>query len=636
MSHVSTLLNDDILAYLHQHENKDLLRLLTCGSVDDGKSTLIGRLLYDSKTVFEDHLSALQADSDRIGNAGTELDLALLVDGLASEREQGITIDVAYRFFTTDKRKFIIADTPGHEQYTRNMATGASTANLAIVMVDARKGVLAQTRRHSFICHLLGIRHIVVAVNKMDLVNYSAEVFERIKHEYQQLAQQLGVDSVYYVPVSALQGDNVVQRSDNMPWYEGEALLQVLEEVEVHRDQNLAQVRFPVQYVNRPHSDFRGYCGSLASGMLHAGDEVMVLPSRVKSRIEGIHTYAGTVPTAYPGDAITLTLTDEVDIARGDVLVRADEAPLLGQRFTAHLVWLNEQALVPGREYAIKIGSRSSHCVVHQVVEEYDINTITAKAERDDEGLALNAIALCDIETVEPVLIESYQTHPGTGAFILIDRFTNMTVAAGMVQRAEARSTAQNNIVWHEHAVSRAQRAARKRQQPRLLWFTGLSGAGKSTLANAVEVALYERGMHTFLLDGDNVRHGLCGDLGFSATDRSENLRRVGEAAKLLVDAGLIVLSAFISPTQQDREALRALFPEGEFVEVFVDAPLGVCEERDPKGLYKKARAGDIKNFTGIDAPYEAPSKPHVYLNTAQQTVEECVAAVLDYLQALP
>ena len=435
MSHASELIESDILAYLDQHENKDLLRFLTCGSVDDGKSTLIGRLLFDSKLIFEDHLAALHKDSERMGNAGEALDLALLVDGLASEREQGITIDVAYRYFSTDKRKFIIADTPGHEQYTRNMATGASTCELAVVMIDARKGVLTQSRRHSFIVSLLGIRHVVVAINKMDLVDFSEERFNEIKAEYQKLADQLGLEDVYYVPISALNGDNVVNRSESTPWYHGETMMNILEQVEVRDDQNVTDLRFPMQYVNRPNLDFRGYCGTLASGVVHKGDEVAVLPSGKTSRVQGIHTYEGEIERAWPGDAITITLEDEVDISRGDLLVHANNVPDMGNRFAAHLVWMNEDALVPGREYGIKIGTKVTNCYVNQVIEEIDVNTLE-RYEDAEGGLALNAIGLCDVELAESVAVEDYQHHFGTGNFILIDKMTNVTVAAGMVQRA--------------------------------------------------------------------------------------------------------------------------------------------------------------------------------------------------------
>jgi len=631
MSHSSSLIEADIHAYLQQHENKDLLRLLTCGSVDDGKSTLIGRLLFDSQLVYEDHLAALHRDSERLGNAGDALDLALLVDGLASEREQGITIDVAYRYFSTDKRKFIIADTPGHEQYTRNMATGASTAQLAIVMVDARKGVLAQTRRHSFICSLLGIRNIVVAINKMDLVNFDAAVFEQIKADYEHVTAGLNLANVFFVPVSALNGDNVVNPSDNMPWYKGQSLLQILETVEVHGDEDLTELRFPVQYVNRPNIDFRGYCGTLASGVLRPGDEVTVLPSGVSSKVKAIHVYEGEIPVAYPGDAITVTLEDEVDISRGDTLVHSHALPNTGQHFNAHLVWLHENAMVPGREYLIKLGTRTTQVVVRKVHEEININELTRQAVEPGQGLALNAIGRCELEAVEPLILEPYQDHPATGAFVLIDRLSNLTVAAGMV--AERISLEATNVRWHEHTVNAAQRAALKQQKPCLLWFTGLSGSGKSTLANALDVALTERGYHTYLLDGDNVRHGLCNDLSFSEQDREENIRRVGEVSRLFTDAGLIVLSAFISPFASDRDTVRRLFPEGEFIEVFVDTPLEVCEERDPKGLYQKARAGEVRGFTGVDAPYQAPKKPEIHLNTAKQSVAGCVAAVLEYLQ---
>ena len=626
-----SLLETDIQAYLETHERKDLLRFITCGSVDDGKSTLIGRLLYDTQLIYEDQLAAVRRDTTKYGTTGEELDLALLVDGLQSEREQGITIDVAYRYFSTDQRKFIIADTPGHEQYTRNMATGASTAQLAILLVDARKGVQTQTRRHSFIVSLLGIRHLLLAVNKMDLVGYDPAVFTRICDDYLEFVAKLGVKDVRCVPVSALRGDNVAQPSTAMPWYEGPTLLRELERIEVAADRNLRDFRFPVQYVNRPHLDFRGFCGTLAAGKVRPGDEVVALPSGRRSRVTTIVTADGDLPEAFAGQAVTLTLADEIDVGRGDLLVHPDRLPAVAEEFDARVVWMADAPLLPGRQYDIKLATRLLPATPTVLHHRIDVNTL--EHQRVDE-LGLNEIGYCRFTLNQPVPFDAYEESPGTGGFIVIDRISNATVGAGMIVRpvTQALIDKSRNVVWHEHRIGKAQRANQKAQRPCVIWLTGLSGSGKSTLANALEQRLYQRGYHSYLLDGDNVRHGLNQDLGFSKDDRIENIRRIGEVAALFADAGLIVITAFISPFRADRAMVRALLPDGEFIEMHVHASLEACEQRDPKGLYAKARAGVIKDFTGIDSPYEAPERPELVIDTEQVPVEACVDRVLAYL----
>lgn len=617
---------DNIEDYLKQHENKGLLRFITCGSVDDGKSTLIGRLLHDSKMIYEDQLAALTRDSRTSGTRGGELDLALLVDGLQSEREQGITIDVAYRYFSTDRRKFIIADTPGHEQYTRNMATGASTAKLAVILIDARYGVQTQTRRHSYICDLLGIRHFVIAVNKMDLVDFDPSTYERIRDDYLAFAEKLKVQNIHFVPMSALEGDNVTSLSERSPWYQGQPLLELLETLDIEHDENLTDLRFPVQYVNRPNLDFRGFSGTLASGVVKPGQAIKVLPSGVTSNVRSIVTWDGEQEVAYPGQAITLTLDDEVDIARGDLIVAQDDDLVCGHTFEAHLVWMSEDPLEVGRRYDIKAGHTFTRGRIKRIIHQIDVNTLeTGPAEQ----LPLNGIALCELEVQSPVALESYQSAPATGSLIVIDPMSHVTVGAGMVTQMFDES----HITWHQMGVNKARRAERNHQKPAILWFTGLSGAGKSTIADALEKQLFGMGQRTYLLDGDNVRHGLCQDLGFDDNDREENIRRVGEVARLMVDAGLLVLVSFISPFQADRQRIRDRVEAGEFIEIFVDTPLEVCESRDPKGLYQKARAGDIPNFTGIDSPYEAPSQPEVHLNSGTDSVETCVRKILDALK---
>jgi len=632
MADQQELIRTDIEAYLRLYQQKELLRFITCGSVDDGKSTLIGRLLYDTDMIFDDTLQALEKDSRKHGTTGEQVDLALLVDGLQSEREQGITIDVAYRYFATDNRKFIIADTPGHEQYTRNMATGASTANLAVILIDARKGVLTQTRRHSFIVSLLGIRHAVVAVNKMDLVGYDKQVFERICDEYKQLAASLDLPDIRFVPVSALKGENVVHRGGGMPWYAGPTLLNLLESVDISGDVNFKDLRLPVQYVNRPNLDFRGYCGTLAAGVLTKGDMVMALPSRRTSQVTSILGADGELDQAYSPMAVTVTLADEIDISRGDVLVHGERAPHVSASLDAWLIWMTDAPMLPGRQYLFKLNSKTVSGVVEKIHNVVDVNTL----EKDlADELKLNQIAQVRVKFNEAVAFDPYAVSRFTGSFIVIDRFSNGTVGAGMVQRAvqPGLQDKSENVVWHAHKVSRTERANQKGQKPCVIWLTGLSGSGKSTIANGLEQALFLQGYHSYLLDGDNVRHGLNKDLGFSDEARVENIRRIGEVARLFVDAGVIVITAFISPFRADRRLVRELLEPGEFIEVFLDTPIEVCEQRDPKGLYRKARAGEIKNFTGIDAPYEPPQSAEITLHSDRDSVEECVAQVVNQLR---
>jgi len=604
----------------------DLLRFLTCGSVDDGKSTLIGRLLHDSKQIFEDQLSALAKDSVRHGTTGEEIDFALLVDGLEAEREQGITIDVAYRFFATPKRSFIVADTPGHEQYTRNMATGASNAQLAVILIDARKGVLVQTKRHSFICSLLGVRHVVVAVNKIDLVDYSQEVFDRIVAEYTSFASQLGFTSVMPVPLSARYGDNVVERSPKMPWYKGPALMDYLETVDVQSDTFDKAFRLQVQWVNRPNLDFRGYAGTVASGRINKGDAVVVAASGKQTKVERIVTYDGDLESAEAGDAVTITLADEVDIARGDILVEPKARPEVSDQFAAHVIWMTDEPLLPGRSYFLRVGTKTVPATVTTIKHKIDVNTRDHLAATT---LHLNDIAFCNISTSVPVAFDPYSDNRKTGSFIIIDRFNNQTVGAGMIDFGLRRGT---NIHWQPLLIGKAERAGLKQQKPAILWFTGLSGSGKSTVANIVEQTLNLTSHHTMLLDGDNVRHGLNRDLGFTEVDRVENIRRVGEVARLMVEGGLIVLCSFISPYRADRQMVRQLVQDGEFVEIFVDTPVEDCMKRDPKGLYAKAKAGQLKNFTGVDAPYEAPEQPEIHLQTVGKTPAQLAKEILDYL----
>ena len=618
----------DIGAYLKAHEDKPLLRFITCGSVDDGKSTLIGRLLWESKRLFDDQLAALEADSRRHGTQGERIDYALLLDGLAAEREQGITIDVAYRYFDTDKRKFIVADCPGHEQYTRNMATGASTADLAVVLVDARKGLLAQTRRHSYIVSLLGIRHVVLAVNKMDLVGYDQGVFDAIAAGYRELAAQLGIADVQVIPLSALEGDNLLQPSPNTPWYDGPALLQHLETVQIDTAGGTSGMRLPVQWVNRPNLDFRGFSGLIAAGTVKPGDAVRVLPSGKTSTVKSVVTMDGELDQAVAGQSVTICLNDEIDCSRGDVLAAAESPPEVADQFEATIVWMDEDPLVVGRAYWMKLGAQIVSVTVREPKFEINVNTMEHLAAKT---LELNSIGVAEISTDRRITFDPYSENRALGGFILIDKITNHTVGAGMLHFSLRRA---QNVHWQPVDVTREDHAAMKNQTPRVLWFTGLSGSGKSTIANAVEKRLALMNRHTFLLDGDNVRHGLNKDLGFTESDRIENIRRIGEVAKLMADAGLVVLTAFISPFRADRQMVRDMLPDGEFIEIHVDTPLEVAEARDVKGLYKKARAGNLKNFTGIDSPYEEPESPEIRVNTVQMTVDEAA----DYIirQILP
>ncbi len=612
-----TLIAEDIDAYLTTHQHKTLLRFITCGSVDDGKSTLIGRLLYDSKMIFEDQLAALEADSKRVGTQGEAIDFALLVDGLAAEREQGITIDVAYRFFATEKRKFIVADTPGHEQYTRNMVTGASTADLAVILIDARKGVLTQTRRHSYLVHLLGIRHIVLAINKMDLVGYDQGVFDRILTEYRAFASTIGIAEFTAIPISGLAGDNIASGSSAMDWYDGPTLLSHLETVPL--DTDIAQThpfRLPVQWVNRPNLDFRGFAGTIVAGSVAVGDPVRVLPGGVTSNVSRIVTLDGDLPQAVAGQAVTLCLADEVDCSRGQVLTAA-QAPLeVADQFEATVIWMDEDDLVPGRTYWLKLGPQTVSATIARPKFQVNVNTAEHMAVKT---LDLNAIGVATITTDRAIPFAPYSENRDLGGFILIDKISNRTIGAGLIHFALRRA---QNIHWQATDLSRERRANLKNQKPAVLWLTGLSGAGKSTIANLVEMRLARMNRHTFLLDGDNVRHGLNKDLGFAEADRVENIRRVGEVAKLMTDAGLIVITAFISPFRSERDMVRAMMQPGEFVEVFIDTPLAEAEKRDVKGLYAKARSGQLKNFTGIDSPYEAPHAPEIHIDTTQMTAE--------------
>ena len=626
MGAMSTNARAAVAAYLQQHETKGLLRFITCGSVDDGKSTLIGRLLHDTKLLLDDQIAALEADSRKHGTQGEEIDFALLVDGLSAEREQGITIDVAYRFFGTDKRKFIVADCPGHEQYTRNMATGASTADLAIVLVDARKGLLTQTRRHSYIVSLLGIRHVVLAVNKMDLVGYDQATFDAIEADYRELAGQLGIPQVTCIPLSALKGDNMLASSDATPWYRGAALLEHLETVDVSREAHASGFRLPVQWVCRPNSNFRGFAGTVLAGPVAVGDEIVVLPSGQRSKVKAIVTGDGDLDRAEPARAVTLTLTDEIDASRGDIITAATDLLEVADQFAAHLLWLGAQPLLPGRPYWLKIGSRTVGAQVTEIKHKVDVNT---QDELAAKHLDLNEVGYCNLILDQPIAFENYADNHELGAFILIDRQNNATVAAGTLDFALRRA---GNIHWQHVDVDKAARARIKHQQPKCLWFTGLSGSGKSTIANLVEKRLLAMGQHTYLLDGDNVRHGLNKDLGFTDEDRVENIRRVAEVARLMVDAGLIVLVSFISPFRAERRMAREMFAEGEFAEVFVDTPLEVAEQRDVKGLYAKARAGEIKNFTGIDSPYEVPESPEIHLVTSSTKPADLAEHVLTQL----
>ncbi len=619
------LIAEDIDAYLETHQHKTMLRFITCGSVDDGKSTLIGRLLYDSKMIFEDQLASLEADSKKVGTQGQEIDFALLVDGLAAEREQGITIDVAYRFFATEKRKFIVADTPGHEQYTRNMVTGASTADLAVILIDARQGILTQTRRHSYLAHLIGIKHLVVAVNKMDLVGYDQAVYDDIIADYTAFAKEIGIEAFTPMPISGLAGDNITSKSDNTPWYKGPALVEHLENVEVMVTANQARpLRMAVQWVNRPNLDFRGFSGQISGGTVKPGDPVRILPSGKTSTVKRIVTFDGDLDEAVAGQSVTLTLADEIDCSRGDVIAAVDAPPQVADQFETTIVWMDESELLPGRSYWMKIGTQFVSATVQPPKYQVNVNNMEQLAAKT---LELNGIGVAEIATDRSIIFEPYAENRDLGGFILIDKISNATVAAGMLHFCLRRS---QNVHWQDVDIDRAAHALQKRQEPRVVWFTGLSGSGKSTIANMVEKRLHALGKHSFLLDGDNVRHGLNKDLGFTDADRVENIRRIGEVAKLMADAGLIVLTAFISPFRAERQLVRSMLPEGEFIEIFVDTPLAVAEERDVKGLYKKARAGELKNFTGIDSDYEVPENAEMRIDTTKMSPEEAAEIIVD------
>jgi len=627
VAHVSDLIATDIEAYLHQHEHKSLLRFITCGSVDDGKSTLIGRLLYESHMVFEDHLAALEVDSKKVGTQGDDLDFALLVDGLGAEREQGITIDVAYRFFSTETRKFIVADTPGHEQYTRNMVTGASTADVAVILVDARYGVLTQTRRHSYLVALLGIKHVAVAINKLDLVDYSQEVFDRIEADYRAFAAEIGLDDITCIPMSALKGENITAPSAHTPWYSGPTLMGYLESVKVDDDRQAGPFRMPVQWVNRPDLDFRGFAGEIVGGTIRVGDAVRVVPAGTTSTVTRIVTLDGDLTEAVAGQSVTLTLADEIDCSRGDVLCAADQPAPSADQFRCHLVWMSEEPMQPGRAYLLKLGARTVGASISGPEFRIDVNTLE---QQQASTLQLNEIGACDVRLDRPIAFDPYVDNRDMGGFVVIDRLTNNTVGAGMIRHALRRS---HNVHWQAVEVSKTSHGQLKGHRPAVVWFTGLSGAGKSTIANLVEKRLHADGIHTYLLDGDNVRHGLNKDLGFSEADRHENIRRIAEVSRLMVDAGLVVLTSFISPFRTERAMARALLEEGEFVEVHVDTPLSVAEGRDTKGLYAKARRGELPDFTGIDSPYEAPDNPEFRIDTTATTPEEAAEQVVAFLR---
>ena len=629
MVHVSDLIATDIDSYLAAHEQKELLRFITCGSVDDGKSTLIGRMLYESHMLFDDQLAALEADSKKVGTQEGEIDFALLVDGLAAEREQGITIDVAYRFFSTDKRKYIVADTPGHEEYTRNMATGASTADVAIILVDASQGVLTQTRRHSFIVSMVGVKRIILAVNKLDLVDYSQDVFESIVSDYSEFAEEaLSLDEITAIPISALKGDNIVGSSDNTPWYQGSSIMEYLESVEVSATSQSRPFRMPVQWVNRPNLDFRGFAGLIGSGTVSPGDRIRVLPSGTESTVERIVTMEGDLELAGAGRSVTLTLSDEIDISRGDSIVAADSPCGSADQFQTRILWMDESAMMPGRQYLFKSNTQTTSMTLGRLNHRIDVNTLE---ELPAKVLDMNEIGVCNISLSSRVAFDSYEDDPTMGGFIIIDRMTNNTVGMGLIDYALRRA---ENIHWQSMDVTKQSRAEQKSQQPKLLWFTGLSGSGKSSIANILEKKLQAMGRHTITLDGDNVRHGLNRDLGFTKADRVENIRRVGETSKLMVEAGLICIASFISPFASEREMVRNLMGDGEFIEVFVDTPLEVCEQRDVKGLYAKARAGELPNFTGISSPYESPVNPEIRIDTTDMSAEDAADSIIDYLRS--
>lgn len=629
MAHVSELISTDIDSYLKSHEEKSLLRFITCGSVDDGKSTLIGRMLYESQMLFDDQLSALKNDSKKLGTQGDEIDFALLVDGLAAEREQGITIDVAYRFFSTDKRKYIVADTPGHEEYTRNMATGASTADVAIILIDAKQGVLTQTRRHSFIVSMVGVKKVLLAVNKLDLVDYSEDVYRQIVSDYSDFAESaLDIESITAVPISALLGDNVVERSENTPWYNGETIMQYLENIEVQNQRKQASFRMPVQWVNRPNPNFRGFSGLIASGETKVGDKVRLHPGGKESTIESIVTWEGELQQASAGQSVTITLNDEIDVSRGDIIATPTDPCGESDQFQSRILWMSADAMIPGRQYIFKSNTQSATLTLGKLKHRIEVNTLDHLPAKT---LELNEIGVCNISLDKRIAYDSYDNNQTLGGFIVIDRLSNNTVGMGLIDFALRRS---ENIHWQKMDVSKESRAEQKSQTPKIIWFTGLSGSGKSSIANILEKKLQALGKHTITLDGDNMRHGLNRDLGFTAADRVENIRRVGEVAKLMVNSGLICITSFISPFESERKMARSLVSENEFIEVFIDTPLSVCEERDVKGLYAKARSGQIPNFTGISSPYEPPEKPEIRIDTTKLSAEAAANEIIEFILA--
>ena len=627
MAHISELISTDIESYLKSHEEKSLLRFITCGSVDDGKSTLIGRMLYESQMLFDDQLSALKSDSKKIGTQGNEIDFALLVDGLAAEREQGITIDVAYRFFSTDKRKYIVADTPGHEEYTRNMATGASTADVAIILIDAKQGVLTQTRRHSFIVSMVGVKKVLLAVNKLDLVDYSEQVYRQIVSDYSDFAESaLDIDSITAIPISALLGDNVVERSEKTPWYTGETIMGYLENIEVRNQRKQASFRMPVQWVNRPNSNFRGFSGLIASGETKIGDKVRLHPGGKESSIASIVTWDGELQQASAGQSVTITLNDEIDVSRGDTIAVSTDPCAESDQFQSRILWMNDNPMIPGRQYIFKSNTQTTTLTLGKLKHRIDVNTLNHLPAKT---LELNEIGVCNISLDKRIAFDPYEDNRTMGGFIVIDRLSNNTVGMGLIDFALRRS---ENIHWQKMDVSKESRAEQKSQAAKIIWFTGLSGSGKSSIANILEKKLQALGKHTITLDGDNMRHGLNRDLGFTAADRVENIRRVGEVAKLMVNSGLICITSFISPFESERKMARSLVSENEFIEVFIDTPLSVCEERDVKGLYAKARSGEIPNFTGISSPYESPEKPEIRIDTTKQSPEEAANQIIEFI----
>tara|TARA_B110000914_G_scaffold7374_1_gene6166 strand:- start:14059 stop:15948 length:1890 start_codon:yes stop_codon:yes gene_type:complete len=626
MSHTSELISTDIDLYLKTHQEKSLLRFITCGSVDDGKSTLIGRMLYESHMLFDDQLSLLESDSKKLGTQGSEIDFALLVDGLAAEREQGITIDVAYRFFSTEKRKYIVADTPGHEEYTRNMATGASTADIAIILVDAQHGILTQTRRHSFITSMVGVKKVLLAVNKLDLIDYSEEVYDKIVKEYNKFASNaLDIEEITPIPISALMGDNVVNKSTNTPWYKGQTIMEYLENVEISNKNLDKPFRIPIQWVNRPSSDFRGFSGLIASGSIRVGDEVKIIPGGQSSTIETIITGDSEVTNASAGESITITLDDQIDVSRGDILVDKKNPCGEADQFQTRILWMHDDPMMPGRQYLLKSNTQSALLTLGKLKHRIDVNTLDNLPAKI---LEMNEIGICNISLDRQIAFDSYDNNQTMGGFILIDKFSNNTIGMGLIDFALRRS---DNIHWQKMDISKESRAQQKLQIPKLIWFTGLSGSGKSSIANILEKKLHSLGKHTITLDGDNIRHGINRDLGFNEADRVENIRRVGEIAKLMLEGGLICIASFISPFESERHMARTLVSENEFIEVFVDTPLHVCEKRDVKGLYAKARSGEIPNFTGISSPFEKPLNPEIRIDTTVTSAEEAANQIIAY-----